>query len=396
MDKERDTLGQLLFSFVLLGLGLGFIFLMRELKPSAEKTTPDLFLPQAYTITATACTTAIPIASQGSVRAYRETSISAEVDGQIIALSPEFLAGRFVKQGVTLITIDPEPYQLALDSAKTQLAQAQLQLAQEQALAEQAKADWLSLDRNIADASPLVLRKPQIALAETNIAAAQAQIRLAERRLERCTITAPFNGYVESTSIGLGQVIRSGTMLGHMIDSRKVEVALPILNQDMAFLNLPGGDKPGSPVSISSKIGQEMHRWNGTLTRLVPRIANQNQQFVCIAEIENPFQGSVPLLPDLFAEAHITGKVMSDLIEIPRDAVHDGNIVWTVDDKNTLQRHEISIARYNKHPLTIQYDGETILVSNGITVGDRVCITLLPVMSPGLEVSILTAPAMDE
>ena len=391
-DKQpkESYVAQIIFSLVVLGAGIGFIWLMIVFKPSAEKTEAQVFLPQVYVATAAACEKPIPISSQGTIRAYRETSISAEVDGQVLKLSDNFLAGRFVKQGEVLIEIDPEPYQLALDSAKTQLAQAQLQLAQEQALADQAQADWQSLGRNIKEANDLALRKPQIALANSNIDAAQAQIRLAERRLERCTITAPYDGYIEASNIGVGEVIRSGTALGHMLDSSKVEISLPILNQDMAFIQLPQHQQIGSPVSISSKIGQELHRWHGTLVRLVPRVAGKNQQFVCIAEIEQPFSGSVPLLPDLFTEADITGNSIEGLFEIPRDAVHDGHIAWVVTDKNTLRRQDITIVRYNKQALTIDYPSETVLVSSGLQTGDRVCITRLPVMSPDMEVHILT------
>lgn len=388
--QEERYLPQIIFSLLVLCAGLGFIFLMLVFKPSAEKTQAQHYLPQVYIATAALCEKPIPISSQGTIRAYRETNISAEVDGQVIALSDNFLAGRFVKRGEVLITIDPEPYQLALDSAKTQLAQAQLQLAQEQALAEQAQADWQSLGRKLTEANELALRKPQIALAQSSIEAAQAQIRLAERRLERCIITAPYDGFIESSNIGVGEVIRSGSALGHILDSSKVEISLPILNQDMAFIQLPQHQDIGSPVSISSKIGQELHRWHGTLVRLIPRVAGKNQQFVCIAEIESPFSGSVPLLPDLFTEAEITGHTVEGLFEIPRDAIHEGHTAWIVENNNRLRPQEINIVRYNKHALTIDYPGETVLVSNGLQAGDRVCITRLPVMSPGMEVQILT------
>ena len=378
--------GQLVFSSIVLGLGIGFISLMIHLKQPAEQEPQNDFLPQVQSFETKAFTSAVPISSQGTVRAFRETEISAEVDGQILSLSDSFLSGHFVKKGETLITIDPEPYQLALNAAKTQLAQAELGLAQEQARADQAKADWLSLDRAIEDASDLVLRKPQIELAQTNIAAAQAQIRLAERRLERCIIKAPYDGFIESTKAGVGQFIRGGSILGRMIDSSKVEIALPVLNQDMAFLQLPKDHNTSNIVTITGNIGQQVHQWEAKLTRLVPRIGERNQQFICIAEVEKPFDGQLPLLPNLFIEARITGITPKGVIEIPRDAVHEGDYVWVIDQEHKISRKDVQITRYNNQALAINYPGETVLIGKGLDVGELICVTRLPVMSIDMKV----------
>ncbi len=394
----NNHIGQASFSIIILSIGLLIIYLFDVFKADAPKKNNELLIPQVLAHDCELFTKPVQVDSQGSIRAFRETDISSEVDGRVVTLSDSFLSGRLVKKDTILIEIDPEPYQLALNAAEAQIAQAQLNLAQEQARADQAKKDWLSVGRNLADASDLALRKPQIDLAKASIKAAQADLDLAKRRLRQCTIKAPFDGYIERTNIGVGQVVRAGSMLGHIIDSRKVEVTLPILNQDMAFLELPNEKSIPSNVVIEANVGQTQHKWKAKLTRIIPRIGARNQQFICVAEIEEPFAGSIPLLPDLFIKAQVDGIIPQSVIEIPRDCIHEGNYVWLLTDKSTLQRQDVNIIRYNKQAADIDYNGETVLINQGLHPGDRICVTRLPVMANNLNVKILeqAAPTLIE
>lgn len=340
MNKHLE---QFLFSFLILAIGAGLIVAFKAFKPEAPKKENETLIPQVVVHQCDTYNKPVQIDSQGSIRAFRESDISSEVDGRVLSLSDDFLAGRLVTKGTALIHIDPEPYQLALNAAEAQIAQAKLNLAQEQARADQAQKDWISVGKDLSKASELAMRKPQIELAMASIKAAQAEVDLAKRRLKQCTITAPFTGYIEKTAIGVGHVVRAGTMLGHIIDSSKAEVTLPILNQDMAFLHLPKGDSIPAKVSIEANVGQMQHKWSARLTRVIPRVGARNQQFICVAEIDDPFTGSVPLLPDLFVNAYVEGIIPDGVVEIPRDCIHEGNYVWLVTDKSTLQRQDSTL-----------------------------------------------------
>ena len=51
----------------------------------------------------------------GTVQPFRTVTVRSRVDGQIIKVL--FKQGRMVKEGDTLVEIDPRPYQAALDQA---------------------------------------------------------------------------------------------------------------------------------------------------------------------------------------------------------------------------------------------------------------------------------------
>ncbi len=378
---------QILFSLAVLCIGAGTTALLIHFKPEAPQREQNITIPTVQAHRCSSFDQSIHIPSQGSVRAFRESDLSAEIDGSILSLSNKFLSGMFVKQGDVLIEIDPEPYQLALVAAQTRLAEAKLNLLQEQARAVQARNDWQSVGRDLKDASALALRQPQITLAEARVQAATSDIQLAQRKHNQCTITAPFDGYIERTQVGVGQSVRAGTTLGHIIDSQRVEIALPILNQDMNFLLLP---KQGhsSEVHIQANIGQQIHRWSAQLTRVVPRIGERNQQFICIAEVLNPFDNAMPLLPDLFISATIVGKTPVQCVEIPRDCIHQGNYVWIINKDARLEKRSVNIIRYHKTASSFDYDNETVLVAQSLEAGESICLTRLPVMAENMHVNI--------
>src|SRR5437870_10392385 len=66
----------------------------------------------------------------GTCAAYETVQVQAQVSGQIIARN--FQDGADVKKGDLLFTIDPRPYQAALEQAQGQLGQAQSKLVLDQ------------------------------------------------------------------------------------------------------------------------------------------------------------------------------------------------------------------------------------------------------------------------
>src|SRR5205085_3440184 len=57
----------------------------------------------------------------GTVQGFNTVLVRTRVDGQINKLA--FTEGQFVKEGDTLVEIDPRPFQAALDQAKAKKAQ---------------------------------------------------------------------------------------------------------------------------------------------------------------------------------------------------------------------------------------------------------------------------------
>jgi len=157
---------------------------MVALRPEPERTIPEPVLPLVEVFPVIWGEVPLAVMAQGTVRPHRETQLMAEVAGRITRVSPQFREGATFAAGNVLVEIDPTDFEAALAQARQQSAQAQLTLAQEVNQARQAREDWQRLGGQ-AEMDPLVLREPQLAVAEAAVASAQAAVRVAERNLAR-------------------------------------------------------------------------------------------------------------------------------------------------------------------------------------------------------------------
>ena len=78
----------------------------------------------------------IYLTALGTVMPYMSVTVKARVSGQLLPV--KFTEGQEVKQGQTIMVIDPKPYQAALDQAKGTLAH-------DEALLKNAQAEYCAL-----------------------------------------------------------------------------------------------------------------------------------------------------------------------------------------------------------------------------------------------------------
>ena len=178
------------FRYVLpLGLVVVSIVVVTIMSGIAKSKRPDIKDTSSQAlrvdaIPAKVATLNFSVFSQGSVRPRTETTLVAEVPGKIVSVSSNFIAGGFFRQGETLLQIDPSDYQTALLRAQAVLAARKAQLSDQQARSDQALKDWRNMGRK-GEPSDLTLRIPQLAEAKASVQAAEAELKEAERDLER-------------------------------------------------------------------------------------------------------------------------------------------------------------------------------------------------------------------
>jgi membrane fusion protein (multidrug efflux system) len=193
-----------------------------------------------------------------------KVSLSADVAGRITAVNVN--ENEPVKAGDVLFTIDPQPYQIALDQANAALAAArvnvqqlkvsyqtanvQLSAAQATVGIQQATYDRQAALVKQAVASSSTLDQPKLALQQAqtavdaatqqvaaavaalggdpNIAidrhpavmSAQAQVEAAQRNLSKTTVVAPADGIVANvSSLNAGQFVAAGTTIASLVET---------------------------------------------------------------------------------------------------------------------------------------------------------------------------------
>lgn len=391
LEPERRTKVRAVISFVaillILGLTAGGIMLLVINKRVAKQEANERIVPSVEVADLTETTHPVMLETQGVIESTRQSQLAAEVMGRIIEISPNLKRGGQVTEGEILAKIDPADYRSALATAQVALKDAELRLTQEKARSEQAQLDWKRLGRGNT-ASPLVLRQPQLAAAEAQVSSAQEEILRAQRNLERTEITAPFTGGIRSSMIEVGAVTSPGTIIAELYTSAELEARLPLSLQDFGFLKQsPADSKPQdstSEVTLSGKIGTRVYSWPAQIVRIDPEIERKTLSATIVVKVLPSDNEDFPLPPvGLFVDAKVQGKTLSEVIEIPRRALLEGNRIITVDAQNKIDFATTEVIRLTD---------KTAIVHTGLDEEHRLVLTRLPAPVSGMEVQIATSP----
>lgn len=346
-------LSHLLLPTGILAAGVVAIFLIMATKAEPKLDKNKLAEPPKTQVLVSPIvrqTATLSVTSQGTVNAKRAINLVAQVSGQVMNVSEQFVDGEFFKQGDVLINIDDTDYQTALLNAEFKLSQAKRLLAEEKGRSRQAKREWRDLKNQ--EANDLFLRKPQLAQAEAEVKFAEANVALAKLNIERTNITAPFNGRIKKTNVNVGQFVGVGTRLADIYDTGSVEVRLPLSDRQIALLDLPitGRALQHKPqVQLTGIIGGKTHTWPAVITRTEASVEVNSRMYYAIAEVEKPFElyESAPLMPGLFVSAEIAGKALSDVIVLPKEAIVKRQHLYILDENNTVISTPVNVL--NRH-----------------------------------------------
>lgn len=158
------------------------------------------------------------VVATGTLEAFNQVSVGAQVSGQIEALHVDF--GDQVKAGDPIAEIDSLPQQNALANAKASLANVKAQRAAQQALLKQAQLAFERQQKMLAQnasargdyeaaEAELASTRAQIAALDAQIEQAQIQVSTAELDLGYTRITAPIDGTVVGVVVKQGQTVNS-------------------------------------------------------------------------------------------------------------------------------------------------------------------------------------------
>jgi RND family efflux transporter MFP subunit len=263
---------KILFPLLVVAAGAAVALTLYLRRPEPEKRQPQQAAPLVRVHTVELTDVRLTVPSQGTVTPRTESTLVPEVSGRILEVGPAFAAGGFFGRGDLLVRIDPLDHRQAVIRARARVAEAELRLAREQAEAEVAAREWQELGAD-GEPSPLTLRRPQVADAQAALAAAGADLELAERNLVRTEIRAPYAGRVRGKSVGVGQFVTTGTPLASIYAVDAAEVRLPLPGRELAYLDLPlgyrraPGQPAGPPVTLQAEFAGRTHAWSGRIVR---------------------------------------------------------------------------------------------------------------------------------
>ncbi|NQY87352.1 MAG: efflux RND transporter periplasmic adaptor subunit [Colwellia sp.] len=382
---------QIILPIVILVVGVIAYFGFASLKkPPEEKAAVDNTPIVAIENIVVAPMT-LQVSSYGIVKPKYETSLVAQVKGEIVELNDVFVRGGFVKKGQLLARIDPNDYHAALIDAQANMASARAALEKEVAQGKVAEREW----KYITDTSPteLSLRKPQLAQELARVKSAQATVLRAQRNLQRTEITAPYDAMIDSRLIGLGSFVSIGSQIGKLLGTAIAEVRLPVADKQLQFLIAQGRQ---AKVKLRGSYAGKSIEWLADIVRNEGVIDDKSRMTYLVAEIINPYLlpgqlaeqnatgntvvgNLVPLRFGSYVKAEILGVAIANASILPRYLVV-GNKVALLSDDSTLHYATIDIVRQQ---------GADIVVSSGLLNGDRLIVSALDSPVNGMKLKLI-------
>ncbi|EHF4996273.1 MULTISPECIES: efflux RND transporter periplasmic adaptor subunit [Enterobacter cloacae complex] len=312
----------------------------------------------------------------GRTDAYRVAEVRPQVSG--IILHRNFTEGSDVKAGESLYQIDPATYQAAYDNAKGELVKAQAA----------ANIAHLTVKRYVPLVGTQYVSKQEYdqavataQQADASVVAAKAGVESARINLAYTKVTSPINGRIGKSSVTEGALVTNGqsTALATVQQLDPIYVDVTQSSSDFMRLkqqtSLQKGDT--SSVELLMENGQP-YPLKGTLQFSDVTVDESTGSITLRALFPNPQH---MLLPGMFVRARIDEGTQPDAILVPQQGVtrtpRGDATVLVVNDKNQVELRTV---------VAPQAIGDRWLITEGLKNGDRVIISGLQKVRPGVTV----------
>lgn len=368
MNKKK-----IILPILVLLLGVGLFMILQATKSPADKKDQEKPIPFVSVETINVRPLQLLATSQGEVVPRYETLLVSQVSGAVVNLSPKFVNGGIVKKGELLAQIDPFDYEVRLQQANADLANARASFIQERAQGRVAEAEWASITNS--KPSDLGLRKPQQEQALAAVKASEAALTQAKKDLERTEIKAPFDALIKTRSVSLGQFVSIGSQVGQVMDISVAEIRLPVSQADFSSLENEGQK---SDVDLHGQSYGQSHTWTAQIVRDEGMIDEQSRMIYLIAQVDDPYgliNDTKPRLPfGTFVTADIKGKVVT-ATRVPRRLFINNTL--PIIKENKLHLTEVT---------QLKQEGKYTVVSGGIKTGDLLLVSALDAPVNGMDV----------
>lgn len=278
------------------------------------------------------------IVATGQIEAVQAIELRPEVEGRIVEIFVR--EGGAVSQGAPLFKVDDA-------ELKAQVAQ----LEAERDLAVQALNRTRELLAQNASSAADLER------AEATARSTQAQLELAQLRLERTVVRAPFAGVAGQRFVSLGDYVTRATPL----------VSLQTVDPQRAVFQVP--ERYARELAIGQRVtfgvaSVAERRFTGTVQFVDPRVQLPARTIMVKAVVRNPQR---LLRAGMFIEVRLVSETRPDAVLVPEDAVlplEGANVVWVVTN-GSAHRREVQLG--------VRVPG-FVEVQSGIEAGEHVVV----------------------
>ncbi|QHE76631.1 efflux RND transporter periplasmic adaptor subunit [Hydrogenophaga sp. PBL-H3] len=283
----------------------------------------------------------------GTLRSRQSVTLKPEVSGRVARIA--FADGAQVKTGQLLVQLDDTLQRAELSQAQAQQSIARANLKRNQELVAQGFVATRVVEES-----------------QANLQVADAQVALADARMKRMRITAPFNGTVGLRSINLGQYVGDGDDLVNLEDTSVLTVDFRLPERYQTRL------APGQPVQV--QLDALPGRGFEAKVLAVDPLLDANGRSIAVRAVMPPTSGNV-LRPGMFARVVTIFSVNDAALVVPEEALvpqAGKQYVYRLAQEGEGDARK-TVSRRVEVQLGVRRGAE-VQVTGGLAVGDTVVV----------------------
>jgi membrane fusion protein, multidrug efflux system len=318
----------------------------------------------------------------GTVTPYYSVTVKSRVSGELLPV--KFTEGQEVKQGETIMEIDPRPYKAALDQAKGTLAHDQALLKNAQAEFNRYKALYAA---GVVSKESLDANEAQLGQYEGAIQSDNAAIETAQLQLSWCYIQSPINGKIGLRLVDPGNIISANSTNLVVINQLRpiaVYFTLPETQLPQVLKRLANDKR--IPVDAYDRSDTQLLSTGSLLTA-----DNQIDTTTGTGKLKAVFdnQDSV-LFPNQFVNVHLVLENRPNALVVPTAAIQTGLngslFVWVITDDGkggqASQMQTVTVALA---------EGQSTILNSGPAPGAKIVVDGADRLRAGQPVTVAAA-----
>lgn len=350
----------------------------RALAATSEQAR--MLVPEVRVATVRAGDRKINVTLPATTAAFEAANIFARTSGYIEKRYVDI--GDRVKAGALLAEIVAPELDHQIAQAQATLAQTQGTLQQTQASRELAevtnardsglvKQGWLTAQQGDNDRLTLRAQQAAEAVAKSNIAAQQAQIKVLEQDKAYQRVVAPFDGVITQRNIDNGSLVQAGSTFMFTLMHANVIRTQVFVPQDEAVGVQPGVDAVIRVPELPERA------FPGKVTRIATALQPGSRTLLTEIDVPNP-EGA--LQPGIYCTVELSIPRKTPSLIVPADAVvfDENGLHVAVVENGVVHMQKISIARDF---------GTRVEVHDGVKPGDQVILNPMLSLTEGSRVS---------
>jgi RND family efflux transporter MFP subunit len=265
------------------------------------------------------------LAATGTLKARNASPLAMRVPGTLARVAVS--RGQEVREGALLASLDDASAAAARRQAEASVAAARAQLA----LAEDAlaRATRIREEEGVSEAQ-LFQARAQRDLAAAQLAAAEAQHEQARVHLAHHHLLAPFAGVVTRVPDGLGITVAPGVPVVVLVSTRALVLETSLTQEEAAEL------RPGARVTVTVP-ATGARTPDAVVSVVVPAVDPATDRVPVEIAVPN---GDGRFLPNAFARAELARREERDAWRVPAAALtqrEGGHAVWVAGADGTAR-----------------------------------------------------------